>query len=315
MENKQIKRGLAVSGGGNWGSFGAGTLAALNKNYDIAAGISTGALMAPLVMLNEYDRLKEAYTNTIPKDIFDLKWYKPKPINKKGKLNVWAIIWALLWGKESIATTNAMRKHIDKFFNSIDYANILREGKEVLVGTQNYQEYPSNIHYFSTSTEKFNSFKDWMWFSANYTFACSLVQKEWTPNPLFPNEKYMGQWSDGGATEVIPIDPLFQAGCTEIDVIIHRPIPAQNYQIGKIHNLIEYVENVVNAMRYDIEFEHLFETAEHMAKNHGVTTTLYFLPRKLGPTSLVFNKKQMTEWWEEGYATANDPKRIIQFKP
>lgn len=310
-----VKKGVVVSGGGDWGAFGAGTLAALNKDYDFGAGISTGALMTPLVMLNEYDRLKEAYTNTTPKDIFDLKWYKPKPIKKNGKINMWAIIWALVWGNESLATTKAMRKHIDKFFTSVDYANILKQGKEVLVGCQNYQEQPSNLHYFTTAIEKYDDFKDWMWFSANYTFACSLVQKEWTPNPLFPNQKYMGQWADGGITEVIPLAPVFEAGCKEIDVIIHRPIPVQKYETGKINNLIEYVENALGAMRHDIEFEYLYDTCERMAKEHGVTTTLYFLPRKLGRNSLVFNKKQMTEWWYEGYESADDPKRIIKFKP
>ena len=67
------KKGLAVSGGGAHGAFGAGTLAGLNKDYDIAAGISTGALMTPLVLLKDFDRLKEAYTSVTDKDIFDLK--------------------------------------------------------------------------------------------------------------------------------------------------------------------------------------------------------------------------------------------------
>jgi predicted acylesterase/phospholipase RssA len=309
------KKGLVVSGGGDWGAFGAGTLAALNKDYDIAAGISTGALMTPLALLGEHDRLKEAYTTTTPKDIFDLKWYKPKPIKKNGKINMWSIIWALIWGNPSLATTNAMRKHIDKFMKSSDYARLLMKHKEVLVGCQNYQETPSNVHFFSNKIEKFEDFKDWMWFSANYTLACSIVQKEWTPDPLFPNKKYMGQWADGGATEVIPLKPIVDAGCTEIDVIIHRPIPTQQYETGKINNLIEYVEGTFSAMRHDIEFEGLFETCEHMAKEHGVTSKLYFLPRRLGRNSLVFNKKQMTEWWEEAYRTVDDPDKLIIFKP
>jgi len=634
-----IKRGLVVSGGGSWGAFGAGTLAGLDKEYDVAAGISTGALMTPLALLGEHEILKKAYTNTTPKDIFDLKWYKPNPINKRGKINMWAIIYALIFGNTSLATTNAMRKHIDKFMKINDYKRLIMNGKEILVGCQNYQEEPSLVHFFSNLTEKFEDFClsddtkiltkrgfigiddikedddvvswkknemvyekplriiknnysgkmlhfdgdsfeclvtpehkmgfyknhskktetgrkriwkwhekqakellnvgmgsikynykfpvsghinqidfdikddeirfvgwmvtegwksiqkdkyvrygigqsikvypekaeeienilinlnishsfydredgvrifqfktrnnkyvesllidgmrrlprkylsefserqleilfksmmdgdgcwsrmtycsnhydlicdmqelchkigrvgkikkgkdinhyylyimrkdverairkineidysgktwcvtvpsgfitikykdkisvvgncDWMWFSANYTFACSLIQKEWTPDPLFPNNVYMGQWADGGITEVIPLDSIMKKGCTEIDVIIHRPIPVQKYQTRKIKNLIEYVLSGIAAMRHDIEFENLYDTCQHMADKHGVTTTLYFLPRKLGNNSLVFNKEEMEKWWEEGYDTSTDPNRIIKFEP
>ena len=125
----------------------------------------------------------------------------------------------------------------------------------------------------------------------------------------------MGQWSDGGITEVIPLDPIVAAGCKEIDVVIHRPQVTHNYQTGKINNLIEYVEGGIGAMRYDIEFEHIYDTCQHMEDEHGVKTTLYFLPRKLNKNSLVFNQKEMTEWWNEGYDTCNDPDRIVVFEP
>ncbi len=310
----KIKKGVVVSGGGAWGAFGAGTLAKINNNYDVGAGISTGALMTPLVMLNKYDVLKEAYCNTREKDIYDLAWYKPKPIKKNGKINMWAIIWALIWGNPTFATTKNMRKHIDKFLKSIDYVDILKAKKEVLVGCQNTAEEPSLIHYFSTAKEKYEDFKDWMWFSANATFGTSIVEKEWT-DPLMPEQKYVGQWSDGGLTEVIPLDPIIAKGCSEIDVIIHRPKPHYSYQVAPVKNLIENVERGVKAMRYDIEFEHLVETCDHMSKEHGIKITLYFLPRKLSNNSMTFSKEQMTAWWNEGYDTANDPDRQMIFEP
>jgi predicted acylesterase/phospholipase RssA len=57
-----MKKGLIISGGGAFGAYGVGTLASLNKDYDIVAGISTGALMGSLVALKKFDVLKEAYT-------------------------------------------------------------------------------------------------------------------------------------------------------------------------------------------------------------------------------------------------------------
>ena len=308
------KIGVAVSGGGAWGAFGAGTLAKINKKYDVGVGISTGALMTPLVILNKYDVLKEAYTNTRDKDIFDLKWYKPRPIKKNGKVNMWAIIWALIWANPTFGTTNSMRKHIEKFIKSTDYDEIHKQGKEVLVGCQNIAEEPSLNHYFSTKNEKFEDFKDWMWFSANAPFATSLEEKEWT-DPLIPQQKYVGQWTDGGLTEVIPLQPLLKMGCNEIDVIIHRPKPHYSYEISPTTNIIENFERSIKAMRYDIEFENLLETCEYMSQQHGIKITLYFLPRKLSNNSLVFNKEQMTAWWNEGFDTADDPDRQIVYNP
>ena len=310
-KTRKQKKAVAISGGGAWGAFGAGTLAKLDKNYDVVAGISTGALMSPLVALNKYDVLKEAYTNTKDDNIFDLKWYKPRPIKRNGKVNKWAIVWALIWGNTTFGTTNAMRKHIEKFIGSDDYIELIEKNKEILVGCQNLAEEPSLIHYFSNS-EGFEDFKDWMWLSANAPFATSLVKKEWT-DPLMPNKKYMGQWTDGGLTEVIPLRPLLEMGCSEIDVIIHRPKPMYKYEVPPVENLIENAEYSIQAMRFDIEFEDLVETCEHMAEEHGVKTTLYFLPRKLSNNSLVFNKKEMTNWWNEGYDTADDPDRKMIF--
>lgn len=310
---KKIKRGLCVSGGGSWGSFGAGTVAALNREYDIAAGISTGALITPLALLGEHDRIKEGYTSITDKNVFDLAWYKPRPMKKNGKINMWAIIYALIMGNPSFGTTKAMKKLIDKFFKSTDYVEILKQKKEIMVGCQNLAEEPSLLHYFSTKYEKYDDFKDWMWFSANATFATSIVEKQWS-DPLMPAKKYKGQWSDGGLTEVIPLDPILKAGCKEIDVIIHRPKPSFSKEIAPVKNLIEYVERGVKAMRYDIEFENLIETCEHMSKEHHMKITLYFLPRKLSNNSMVFTKQQMIDWWEEGFNTANDPERQIVFE-
>jgi predicted patatin/cPLA2 family phospholipase len=312
-KNEKIKRALVVSGGGSFGAFGGGTLEGLNREYDIAAGISTGALLTPLALLGEYDVLREGYTNISDNDIFDSAWYKPKPMKKNGKINMWAIIYALIMGNPSFGTTKKMKKLIDKFMLGKYYNRLLVNKKEILVGTQNFQESPSELHYFSNMTELYEDFKDWMWFSANATFATSIVQKKWTDKAT--GKEYMGQWSDGGITEVIPIDPIIASGAKEIDIIVHRPKVTHEYQVGKINNLIEYVTEGVAAMRYDITFEHLYETCKHMADEHGITSRLYFLPRKLSNNSMVFNKKQMVAWWKEGYETCNDPDRIVEFKP
>ena len=72
---------LAISGGGDNGAFGAGLLigwteAGTRPDFKLVTGISTGALIAPFAFLGPaYDaRLKKAYTNIKPEDIYKEKY-------------------------------------------------------------------------------------------------------------------------------------------------------------------------------------------------------------------------------------------------
>ena len=305
------KSAIIISGGGSFGAFGAGTLQRLNKNYDVGAGISTGALMLVLVMLNEWERLKQAYTSVRQKDIIDLKWYKPNPFNKKGNPNALAIILAIITGSKTISTSKNLKKLIDQFITKGDYDKLRELQKNTIVGTQNINQKPSRIHYFDILDTNFKDFKNWIWASANAPFFMSILEKEWEED----GNKYFGQWTDGGLTELVALDAISNLECNEIDVIIHREFPKEIYECpNPIENLIHNVGRNYNAMRYDIEFEELLNKAKDLSEK-GTKIRLIYLPRKLGDNSLLFNKKQMIEWWEEGYNTAFDKNRILEFNP
>ena len=308
----KVKKGLVLSTGGAWGAFGAGTLARLNKKYDVVAGISTGAMMSPLAALGEHDALKEAYTNVTDRQIFDHKWYRPKPITKKGKVNLFAVIYSLMFKKNSLATTNAMRKTIDKFVKEEHYQRLIDEDRCVIVGAQNLREKPSQIHYFHVHDVTFEDFKDWMWASASAPFYTSLTNKEWTDEN---GDTHMGQWTDGGLTELVAMDEVFKRGAKEIDVIVHKTYPTPNYDIGDACTLIDNINRSIDAMRYDIEFEYLIEKAKYFASRRKTKTNIYFLPRRLSDNAMMFNKQQMEQWWQEGFDTALDENRIIRFEP
>jgi predicted acylesterase/phospholipase RssA len=308
----KVKKGLVLSTGGAWGAFGAGTLARLDKKYDVVAGISTGAMMSPLAALGEHDALKEAYTSVSDKNIFDKKWYRPKPITKKGTVNVFAVIYSLIFKKNTLATTNAMRKTIDKFIKEEHYNKLIEEDRCVIVGAQNLREKPSNIHYFHVKDVGFEDFKDWMWASASAPFYTSLINKEWIDEN---GDSHMGQWTDGGLTELVALDEVFKRGAKEIDVIVHKTYPSPNYDIGNMDTLIDNVNRSIDAMRYDIEFEYLIEKAKYFASRRKTKTNIYFLPRRLSNSAMMFNKQQMEQWWQEGYDTALDEDRIIRFEP
>ena len=183
--------------------------------------------------------------------------------------------------------------------------------KEILVGTQNYAQIPSKIHYFSSADVEYEDFKDWMWCSANFPFFTSLVKKSWN-NPT--GSFHVGLWSDGGLTDLIGIDQLMMKGFKEIDIILHRTKIQEKYEGNFINTLMENVTSSINAMRYDIEFEYFYERIRKLNKQ-GARVTVYWLPRKLNKNSMVFNQKEMLEWWNEGYETAFDANRIEIFEP
>jgi len=307
----ESKRALLISGGGSWGAYGGGTLARINADYDTIVGVSTGSLLAPLTALREWELLKAGYTSVNDSNIFDPCWYKPKPVTKKGKLNRFAVIMTLLSGDKSMCTSNALRTTINKFFPEKFFDELRKQNKEILVGTQNYSEVPSKIHYFSSIDVEYEEFKDWMWCSANFPFFTSLVKKSWRDGS---GSFHVGQWGDGGLTDLIGIDQLMMRGYREIDIILHRTRMVEKLEGNRVDNLIENVTTSINAMRYDIEFEFFYERIKRLNK-YGAKVTVYWLPRKLSTNSMKFNQEEMLAWWEEGYETAFDPNRVEVFNP
>jgi len=304
---RKKKKACLISGG----AFGGGTVQRIDGEYDTVIGVSTGGLMASMVAIKELEALKLAYTSVSDDDIYDKCWYKGKPLNKKGKIRKFPIIVTLLLGEKSVCTSNALRKTIDKFFSKSYFDEIRAQNKEVLVGTQNFAQNPSRTHYFSSRDESFEDFKDWMWCSACFPFFTSLVKKGWTDR----NGNYhVGQWSDGGLSDLIGINQLDGKGYDEIDIILHRVKPQDIYEGECVDNLMANVTASINAMRYDIEFDYFHEAIRKLNK-HGTRVRVFWLPRKLSGNSMIFNHKEMAQWWEEGYATAFDSNRVEIFEP
>jgi NTE family protein len=308
MENKRV---AVISGGGSWGAYGGGTLARINGDYDTVVGVSTGSLLAPLTALREWELLKEAYTNVSNSNVFDKYWYKALPLNSNGKLRKIPIILSLILGQKTICTSKALRNTINRFFPQIYFDELKKLNKEIFVGTQNYAQQPSKIHYFSSMLENYEDFKDWMWCSANFPFFTTLVQKSWKD---CSGNFHVGLWSDGGLTDLVGLDQLVGKGYREIDIILHRTRNTEKFEGHTINNLMENVTTSIAAMRYDIEFEYFLQKITELNKE-GSTVTVYWLPRKLSKNSMVFNKEEMIQWWTEGYNTAFDADRREVYEP
>jgi len=120
---------LALSGGGQYGAFGAGVLtgwteAGTRPKFDMVTGISTGALIAPFAFLGpQYDaQLKRFYTQTSTRDILTFS------------------IAGLFGGRGSIASSAPLAAAIERELSDDLIRAIAREarsGRSLLVGTTN----------------------------------------------------------------------------------------------------------------------------------------------------------------------------------
>jgi NTE family protein len=286
--------GLVISGGGAFGACGAGTIAALDKPYQIISGVSTGSLMAPLVALRAFERLKEAYTSVTQQDIFSVN-----PFTRRGRIHVLNALWRIIRRKKSLGETKTLRKTIRRFFSETDYLALQASGREVVIACQETSRIPAEIHYFSTLDTTYADFLDWMWASANVPLVTSIVYKDG------------GEWVDAGLTEMLSLQYLLRRGCTEVDVILHhtRPVPVQKDPVRDIFNA---AARYFDIQRRTIENDDLaigLLSAELLQARVNV----YYLPRKLAGNSLIFDKTLMREWYDLGYRTAFDESRIDRF--
>lgn len=302
----KIKRACVISGGGSWGAYGGGTLERINNEYDTVVGVSSGALLAPLTALNEWYLLKSAYTNVDENSILDSCWYKGKPLTKNGRLRKLPVLMTLLLGQESICTSKELRKTINYFFTEYQFNELRKKRKEIIVGTQNFAQIPSRIHYFSSMETEYEDFKDWMWCSANFPFLTSLVRKGWSDDN---GNFHVGLWGDGALTGLIGLNQLIMGGYNEIDIIMHRRKNVGTFEGNKVNNLIDNVKCSMHALRCDADSQYFYEKIKKLNKQ-GATVRIFWLPRRLGDNSMVFNKEEMGRWWNEGYETAFDTERI-----
>ena len=123
-----IYHGLALSGGGSSGAFGAGilngwTTAGTRPDFKVVTGISTGALIAPFAFLGSgYDaQLKSVFTTTQTRDILE-------------RLNIFRI----LFQGEAFARTTPLQQLIETHFDADllkAVATAHNQGRRLYVGT------------------------------------------------------------------------------------------------------------------------------------------------------------------------------------
>lgn len=291
------RKGLAISGGGAFGAYAGGVIQYLiedrGHNYDIVVGTSTGALIAPFAALNKVDLLKKAYTNISNTDIFNVNPFKIENGKVTG-IKTWNAIWRIIRGKKTLGETKILRDTIEGFITEELYSQLQATKKQVIVAVTNLNK--QQVEYKPNYVNLRQDFIDWMWASSCMPVYMSLVHKDGA------------EYIDGGLVDHNPIQLLFERGCSSIDAIMLRPkITAPGF--SKNTNILKVIMHTIGTMSHEVSQDDV-KIAELMARKYNVDINFYYTPEKLSSNSLVFNKTQMTEWWDYGYATAQQGEKM-----
>ena len=315
---------LVVGGGGSRGARGAGFAYYLVKTYNspyrFVFGTSTGSLMAPMIVLNDFETLKQAYTSVTQESIFDVNPFKPD-----GNLRTLLAVWRLITGKKTFGESNNLRNLIGQFLTPARYDKIVHAvpDRQFTVCTVNYE---NGLAKYTTSARDlpYQEMINWIWASANEPLFMSFV-----------DEKYLagGTYVDGGVRENIPIIAALEYArlheIFDIDIIVNKPrdpiIDKQFKPAGILKNLMRLIELWETEVRNDDIIIALLMSELGQTKVPDITKEKSFLPEPLfrlnfhyipaplyaaNTNELIFNRDNMLALWKEGEAGNEDPKAL-----
>jgi predicted patatin/cPLA2 family phospholipase len=291
-------KALVISGGGSKGAFAGGVaeylIKDLGKQYDIFVGTSTGSLLIPLLSIGEIDKIKAVYCNVKQSDIFSVC---PFDITKesdgvfKSKINYWAILRQVIQRRKTFGESKNLRKLIERTISEDDFNEIIKQRKKVIATVSNLTL--NIVEYKYARDHKYQDFLDWIWLSAN------LV-------PFMSLEKKNGfEYADGGFGKVVPVQEAINIGATEIDVIILNPRHkmTRNKDAG---NAFGVLTKSLNFMLQQISHDDVYISLLEGRYDDDVQINLIHTPRMLTEDSFIFDKHQMSSWWQEGYDYAKE---------
>ena len=289
-------RALVISGGGSKGAFAGGVAAHLMKvqhrNYDIFVGSSTGSLLLTHLAIGKIDKLHEVYTNVNQKSIFSLNPFKIKKKDNREyvSINYLNTILQFIKKRRTFGESKNLRKLISRKITKEDFLRAKSTNKDVVVTVSNLTK--NNIEYKSIKDFSYEEFCDWIWISCNYIPFMSLVKK----NDF--------EYADGGFGSMVPIREAIRRGATEVDAII---LESENMEHNKVlgKNPFSLMVNLFGFVLDQVERSNIIE-GKLAASNKNVLLNLYYTPSQLTENSLIFDKKLMKIWWDQGFKYAND---------
>lgn len=284
-------RALVISGGGSKGAYAGGVAEYLIKEkghkYDLFLGTSTGSLLVPHIAAGKIDKIYEVFTDVKQSNIFSVNPFRTR---RKGdreyvSINFINSLWQFIKMKRTFGESKALKRYLKKHFTEEEY-NLIRTTKEdVVVTVSNLSQ--NRVEYKSIKDFSYDEFCEWIWISCNYIPFMSLA-------------KVNGfEYADGAFGCVVPIREAIQRGATEIDAVV---LESENLEYMKVlgKNPFSLMLNLFGHLLDQVERSDIL-IGKLAAKNKDVKLNLYYTPSKLTENSLIFNKKLMVSWWQQGF--------------
>ncbi len=284
-------RALVISGGGSKGAFAGGVAQYLiereKRNYDMFLGTSTGSLLVPHLAVNDISKLYDIFTNVQQQDIFSVS---PFVQRKKGDREYVSIdfvnsLWQFIRMKRTFGESKALKRNIRENFTRQEYQKIKETKHDVVVTVSNLSM--NRVEYKSINDYTYEEFCNWVWISCNYIPFMSLAKVDGY------------EYADGGLGCVIPIREAIVRGATEVDaVVLEVENMGKQRVLGK--NPFSLMMNLFGHLLDQVERNDIV-IGKLAAKNKNVKLNLYYTPTSLTENSLIFSKRLMEKWWQQGY--------------
>ncbi len=284
-------RALVVSGGGSKGAFAGGVAQYLMEQkkykYDIFLGTSTGSLLIPHLAVNNIPKVYDIFTNVNQKTIFSVNPFiqRKKDNREYVTINYFNSLLQFIKRKRTFGESKALRKNIFNNFTKEEYDLIRATKEDVVVTVSNLSK--NRVEYKSIKEFSHEEFCDWIWISCNYIPFMSLA----TRNGF--------EYADGGLGCVIPIREAILRGATEVDaIVLERENLEYNKVLGK--NPFSLLINLFGHLMDQVEKSDI-ALGKLAAINKEVKLNLYYTPTQLTENSLIFSKRLMVDWWQQGF--------------
>ena len=284
-------RALVISGGGSKGAFAGGVAQFLIENkkidYNIFIGTSTGSLMVSHLALKKVEKIKEVYTNVNQHSIFSSCPFLIK--RRRGietiRIHHFNVLRNLLSGSKTFGQSYNLRRLIEKTLTIEEFEALKKSHLDVVVTVSNLSL--NQVEYKSLMEFEYEEFCDWIWISCNYTPFMSLVKKGGC------------EYADGGLGSMVPIEEAIKRGATEVDAII---LQTEITQLNRMpsSNAFSLLTNMFEFMLDRIENQNI-KIGKFTASHQDAIINFYYTPTVLTTNSLIFEKENMTKWWQRGF--------------
>jgi len=287
-------RALVISGGGSKGAYAGGVAQYLMQEegheYDLFLGTSTGSLLVPHLAAGKIDKIYDVFTNVKQSNIFSID---PFVKRKKGDreyvtINYLNTLIQFIKSKRTFGESKSLKRYLKKHFTKDEFDFIRATKEDVVVTVSNLSK--NRVEYKSIKDFSYDEFCDWIWISCNYIPFMSLAKVDGF------------EYADGAFGCVVPIREAILRGATEIDAVI---LESENMEYNKVlgKNPFSLMLNLFGHLLDQVERSDI-AIGKLAAKYRNVQLNLYYTPSKLTENSLIFNKKHMTTWWNQGFEYA-----------